>query len=84
MSRVTSNSTMNTGDWVLLAEMLGMKWVSLAAALGISPRQLYRYRDQEVPTPDKVKLAAEGLVCREVHQKRRYGISLSAIRETDK
>lgn len=62
-------SSMNTGDWVMLKETLGLSWDGLADALGLSVRHVYRYRDQKLPTPRKVQLAAEGLICRIVHQK---------------
>lgn len=60
---------MHEGDFAVLKELCG-SYKRLAQQLGISERHLRRYRRGEWPVPEKVQLAAEGLICRMLHQNR--------------
>jgi hypothetical protein len=54
-------------DWLVVRRVLKKNWQGLADELGISIRNLRRYRIGELQTPRVLQLALEGLMCREFH-----------------
>lgn len=58
---------MRRRDWLEVQGALRLSWTELAGQLGVSARQIFRYRDEEHATPLKVQLAIEGLMCRLKH-----------------
>lgn len=58
---------MTAADFEVLRETLGLNWKTLADNLGVSERELRRYRRGEITVPYKVWLAAQGLICQRLH-----------------
>lgn len=59
---------MTDADFRVLRASIKVDWKRLAELLGVTERTLRRWRQGEGPVPAWVPAAAEGLICRVLHQ----------------
>jgi DNA-binding Xre family transcriptional regulator len=67
---------MTEADFEIVRRTLNVNWTKLANELGVSERQLRRYREGKQEVPRVVELACMGLICRETHQRAGIGTTI--------